>query len=780
MNIKLPNSTKSHEKELQLYEYIVSVSDEHMSFIGSDYIYQAVNDMYLKSHNKQRDEIVNHSISELLGEDIFKNNVKEKFDRCLQGEIIKYEDWFVFNESNRRYMAVTYYPFKPKEDETVLGVVVISRDITKTELHKENLKRIDDELRESQKSLIQAQKISSLGSWEWDLKTDETRFSAEYYNLFGFPNNEIPTREDCLSRIHPDDLNDVNQAVMNAIQNNAKYSIEYRIKFPNGKHKYVQGKGEVEYDKNSQPIRFYGTVHDITERKENEEILQQHAVVFQSAREAVVITDSDQNVVQVNHAFTKILGYSAQEAIEKTPRLWRSERHDDAFYDNLHHILETEGEWQGEIWNRRKSGEVVPTWQSITKVVDKKGDVKKYISIFTDISEKMLAEERFRHLAHYDVLTDLPNRLLFNERCEYSLARSKRDGSKFALLFLDLDRFKNINDSLGHPTGDKLLQLVAQRLKDQVRDEDTVGRLSGDEFTIILEQVSKPEDAAIVARKLITAIQHPFDVQGHKLHIGTSIGISIYPDDGEDVTTLIKNADAAMYRAKEQGRNRYEFYTAQLTEAANERVALEYQLRHALEKDNLTLHYQPQVSITTGKMIGAEALIRLNRPDQGLIYPDSFISLAEETGLIVPIGEWVLFTACEQFKYWLQQGHELQHISVNISAIQLYHESFIDMVVDTLKLTELEPQCLELEITESLIMKDTEQAIKILKEIRKLGVSIAIDDFGTGHSSLGQLKLLPIDKLKIDRAFIIDVADDPSDVAIIKTILALGKAWASK
>jgi len=774
--MKSPKNTKETDEDLRLYKYIVSISEELMSFIGPDYTYQAVNEMYLKAHNKNREDIINHTIAELHGEGVFRKIIKEKIDRCFLGETLNFKDWFELSGAGRIFMDVTYYPYKAKEDARITGVVVVVRDNTAEKLHEEYKDRVENKLRSNQKRLKKAQEIACLGSWEWDLKTDITTFSDEYFRLFGFSSNESATREDCLSRIHADDLDVVNKAVSDALHGSGQYSIEYRINLPDGQQKYIHGMGKTEHDKDNQPIRFYGTVHDITKHKHVEELLQQHAVVFRAAREAVVITDAERRIQQVNLAFTKITGYSALDVVGKTPRLWRSERHDNTFYDELYSALEKKGEWQGEIWNRRKNGEVVPVWQSITQVKDDKGKLTQYISIFSDISEKILAEERIRHLAHYDVLTDLPNRLLFNERCEYSLARAKRDGVKAAVLFLHLDRFKDNKDRLGHPIEDELLQWVAERLKKQVRNEDTVSRVGGDEFMVILEQVSQPEDAAIVASKIIDELDLPFDVHGYQLHIGASIGISVFPDNGQDATTLIKNADAAMYRAKEQGRNRYEFYSTELTEAAAERVALEYQLRHALEKRNMILYYQPQVSISTGKVFGAEALIRMKKPDGSLVSPDQFIRLAEETGLIVPIGEWVLRTACEQLKSWQQQGLPLDRIAVNISAVQLHYGNFIETVIDSLNSSGLDPHCLELEITESMIMKETERAISILNELRELGVTIAIDDFGTGHSSLGQLKRLPIDKLKIDRSFVIEVTENQDDEAIIIAVLALGKS----
>ena len=426
--------------------------------------------------------------------------------------------------------------------------------------HQDNLKKL---VEERTRELQQAQHLAKVGSWTLDQKTNSLFWSNEIYRIFKLsPQHFDATYEAFLDAVHPDDRDSVNQAYTESLESKQPYQIIHRLLLSDGQTKWVEERGETQYDEQGKPIMSRGTVQDITERKLMEEELRQHAVVFKQSHEAILITDESCRIIQVNQAFTDITGYLIEEALGNTPRLIRSERHDDAFYDEFYTTLERDGKWQGEFWNRRKNGEVFPVWSTVTAVKGIDGKVSQYISIFSDISEKKQTEEYIRHFAYHDVLTDLPNRMLFNELCRHALAQAKRNSSHVAVLFLDLDGFKLINDKFGHPIGDELLQLVAVQLIEHVRAGDTVARLGGDEFTVILEAVSTSEVASAVARKIIDALNRPFEIQGHQPSIGTSIGISVFPEDGQDVITLVKNADKAMYRAKDLGRNCYVFFSA--------------------------------------------------------------------------------------------------------------------------------------------------------------------------------------------------------------------------
>jgi diguanylate cyclase (GGDEF)-like protein/PAS domain S-box-containing protein len=515
---------------------------------------------------------------------------------------------------------------------------------------------------------------------------------------------------------------------------------------------------------------------DITERKQSESEMRLAASVFDNSSEGIIITDPNSLILRVNRAFTDITGYSQQEALGNRPSILRSHLHDDGYYSQLWNELLESGNWQGEIWNRRKSGEVHPVWQNITAVKDSEGNITQYISIFSDITERKMSEDRIRHLAHHDVMTALPNRVLFMERCEHALAHARREQQQLAVLFVDLDRFKHINDSLGHPVGDQLLKQIAHKFTQASREEDTIARLGGDEFIVLIEQIDSPKDVSTVARKLLSSIDESFSVAGHELFISASIGISIYPDNGTDVDTLIRNADAAMYRAKEMGRGNYQYYTEELTVSIYERVLMENNLRHAVDRKELVLHYQPQYQLASEEMTACEALLRWIHPEKGLIPPNEFIPIAEDSGLIIPIGEWVMEEACRSFMHWRSQGAVLEQIAVNISGQQIERGDIVNTVTGILQRTGIPPHCLELEISEGFVMKHAEKNIQILNQLKELGVYLSIDDFGIGYSSLNYLKRLPIDRIKLDKSLVDDVAKDSNDEAIARAVLAMGRS----
>lgn len=511
------------------------------------------------------------------------------------------------------------------------------------------------------------------------------------------------------------------------------------------------------------------------QRMQQQKELMLAAGVFRDTQEGIIITDARGRILRVNEAFTRITGYSQAEVIGRTPRMLRSGRHDKEFYKKVWLELKVSGVWQGEIWSRRKNGELYPEWLNISAVLDEHDKPVQYIGIFSDFTEKKLSEDRIYHLAHYDILTGLPNRALLQERLGQAVAHAQRHGKPTAILFVDLDYFKRINDTLGHALGDQLLQVIAQRLLDCVRKGDTVARQGGDEFIIVLNELQHEDDAAIVADHILTEVARPIQLENHEVVISASIGISLYPGEAADVSTLLKNADAAMYRAKEHGRGIYQFFTPDLNARALERLTLESKLRRALLQQELRLEYQPQIDESLGKVTAVEALLRWENPELGRVMPGSFITVAEETGEIIPIGEWVLRQACLDFLDWQEAGCALERIAINISARQFRNPAFVSRIRTILEETGMPARHLELELTESTLITNSEDIRQMLQQLKALGVHIALDDFGTGYSSLTHLKRFPIDVVKIDKSFVQDILNDPDDAAIIEAVIRMGQ-----
>jgi diguanylate cyclase (GGDEF)-like protein/PAS domain S-box-containing protein len=520
---------------------------------------------------------------------------------------------------------------------------------------------------------------------------------------------------------------------------------------------------------------LYAVVRDISERKAAEQSLYLAAQVFESGREAILITDQDQKIISINKAFTDLTGYQLEQVIGQTPHMFCSGKHDTTFYQELWAALKANDHWQGEIWDRHHDGHHYPLWLGITTVRDRERRITNYIAMFADISARKASEEHTRHLAEHDFLTDLPNRVLLLDRMGQALGAARRNQTQVAVLYLDLDRFKYINDSLGHAVGDKLLQTVAERLKKCVRGIDTVSRHGGDEFVVMLADIGGVGQAAHIAANMMQALAQPYRISDYEFAITASIGISIYPDDGDDIETLVRNADTAMYHAKESGRNSYQFYSNEMNVRIMERVTLENSLKKAIGNHEFVLQYQPELEMRSGKVIGAEALIRWNHPDFGMLSPARFIAVAEDCGLLVPIGDWVLRTACRQARLWLDKGWPLV-VSVNISVGQFRQKNLLQSIADALEAASLEPGYLELEITEALLMEEAGSTLKTLNALKQMGVRLAIDDFGTGYSSLNYLKRFPVDKLKIDRSFVHEISGDPDDAAVISAIIVMAKS----
>ena len=542
----------------------------------------------------------------------------------------------------------------------------------------------------------------------------------------------------------------------------------------------LQGEGEVAHLSVAIHTMVQNLTSEICQRKLAEQGLRLSAKVFESNTEAIMITDAAQHIVMVNQAFTEITGYSPDEVLGKTPKILASGRQNKEFYEVFWHSLNTSDQWRGEIWNLRKNGEIFPEWVTISVLRDEQSRVTHYVAVYLDITERKKEEEHIKYLANYDVLTGLPNRYLLADRVEQALSSAQRNQDKVAVLFIDLDHFKNINDSLGHDIGDALLKQVAGRLKSCLRRTDTIARQGGDEFVAVLTDLDSADEVIFIAEKMIESLQEKFILGEYQLSITPSIGIGVYPEDGETPVELLRSADLAMYRAKDRGRNNFQFYAPEMNIKAVERLRLENCLRKAISDQQLMVYFQPKVNVESGEMSGMEALLRWNHPEMGFVSPALFIPVAEESGLINEIGDWVLRQTCLQARLWQAQGYEIVPIAVNISARQLKQGNLAANILSILRDKRLDARYLELEITESMLMDMGQAELSMLEQLRDSGVLLALDDFGTGYSSLSRLKNLPLDRLKIDQSFVRDIVTDPDDASIVSATAVLAHALGLK
>lgn len=527
-------------------------------------------------------------------------------------------------------------------------------------------------------------------------------------------------------------------------------------------------------------LGWLGGTHLLRQRREDHDRLRLASAVFDSTREGVLVTNDKAQIVHVNRAFVDITGYQPDEVLGHNPSKFKSGRHGADFYGQMYQAIHSDGEWNGEIWNRRKSGEVYPQWQSIRGIKGPDGRIQHFVAVFSDLSAIKRSEDERAQLAHYDALTGLPNRLLFTDRATEAVAAARAAKRTCAMLLLDLDHFNNINDSLGHGLGDQVLKAVAERLVGLFGAELTLARLGGDEFALLLKDCAQMAQTANLAQQVLDAFKTPFLIEGQALFITASIGISLFPNDALSAEQLLRNADAALFKAKRGGRETYALYTEELTAHAQQRVELASELRRAIRQNELRVFYQPVHDLTTRRIRGVEALVRWEHPVRGMVSPGEFIPVAEQSGLIGDIDDWVLRAACTQMGQWQAAGVPLDFVAVNISSRQFIQGDLDLQVAAILRDTGLNPALLELEVTESAVMQDPEQALEQLHRLRELGLSLAIDDFGTGYSSLLRLKRMPVQKLKIDQGFVAGLPGDEDDIAIVQAIIALARSMGMK
>ena len=612
--------------------------------------------------------------------------------------------------------------------------------------------------------------------WDWDLRRNEITMTGASDLIAGVPDQPQPADAWFNEHVHDDDRAVVAERLSDHLHGlRRQFESEHRFRRLDGQWSWVFVRGKiVDRDEQGKPVRVSGTIRDVTVSRAAERERRIAAEVIDSMTEAVCVTDLDFRFVSANRAFTRMTGYDQVAIIGESATLLNCSKHPPEHYRAMREAFMREGHWRGELWQRRKDGEEFLCWLEISAVLDAVGERTHYVGVMSDITDRKRAEQELRYLANYDTMTGLPNRALLSERLGQAILRARHSNRNVALLFLDLDRFKHVNDSMGHAAGDRMLRAAGARLRACIAPTDTVARLGGDEFTVVLENIGGARQAEDVARRLLEAFVVPLHLDsGEDVVISPSIGISLFPEHGNDPGELLKSADTAMYQAKERGRNTYMFYTNEMDAHARSRATLIAALRRGLERNEFSVVYQPKLSLVENRVTGVEALLRWNTEEFGSVPPATFIPLAEDTGLIVPIGEFVLDAACAQLRRWHDQGFPGLKVAVNLSMLQLLRAELPVRLRQILETHGLQPDRLELELTETMVMANAEQSVRTLSELKTIGVSLAIDDFGTGYSSLSYLKRLPIDTLKIDQAFVGDMTTDPEDAAITTTIITL-------
>jgi diguanylate cyclase (GGDEF)-like protein/PAS domain S-box-containing protein len=738
-------------------------------------VYLACNARFERFVGKPESDIVGKTDYDLVDKalaDSFRENDLRALER---GEPTVNEEWITFADDGHRELLETVKTPMRSQNGEVIGVLGVGRDIT-------GRKAAEIALRQSQSDLREAQRIAGLAHWQVDLASGDVYWSEELYRMLGLDVTSSPPAFDDSAKLFTEESwQNLSRAIAKTVETGTRYELELEMIKSDGSHGWMLARGEALRTISEDISGVRGIAVEITDRKRVEESLKLSDLVYQNSSEGMLVTDADNRIVAINPAFTAMTGYVADEVIGQTPAFLNSGRQDSAFYQAMWASINSTGHWRGEIWNRRKNGEAYAELLTINTIRNEDGSVHRRVALFSDITDKKDAEALILNQANYDQLTQLPNRRLFHDRLQQEIRKAQREGQPTALLYIDLDRFKEVNDTLGHEVGDLLLVEAAKRIRACVRDYDTVARLGGDEFTVILAELAEASDIGRIAQSIIDGLTKPFSIKGRESFVSASIGIALYPEDATSAGDLLKNADQAMYRAKEDGRGRYQFFTRAMQESSEFRMRMGNDLRCALGLGQLEVVYQPIVTLGNGRIDKAEALLRWNHRDLGQLYPDTFISIAEDTGTIHEIGDWVFVQAAKQARKLGDILGKDFKISVNKSPVQLSNcRHPAGWWHDTLEALGVPGDCIVVEITDGLLMYDNANVAQILLQFRDAGIQVSIDDFGTGYSALSYLKKFDVDYLKIDKSFVRNLALGSEDFALCEAIVMMAHSLGLK
>ncbi len=702
--------------------------------------------------------------------------VHDAIARCIDGHHVQIECEFrLISKTGEQggWVLVKGQAVEHDSDGVPTRIIGTLSDVTLS-------KDADAALREREQRLSRVLEGSDQGYWDWNVQTSDLVVSPRWESMLGYEPGEMDLSNSLWEKVvHPDDFVQTMESVQQHLLGKpGMFEIEQRCRTKTGEWIWIMSRGKiVKWDDQGRPLMMSGTHTDISERKKYELSQRQALTVFTNSYEGIMVVDPRRIIVDINPAFTRITGYSREDVLDKSPRVLTSGRQGAEFYQDMWQSIDSTGHWTGEIWNRRKNGEIYAQMLSISAVSDVRGKVQHYIGIFSDISQLKAHEQELDRIAHYDPLTGAPNRRLLVDRLAQAIARADRNGNLLAVCYLDLDGFKDINDRYGHAVGDKLLVGVTENLKHVLRAEDTLARLGGDEFVLLLADFKSPQECSLILARILSSINVPLEIENKQVTVSASIGVSLYPKDHSDADTLMRHADQAMYLAKDAGKNRFHLFDPDSDRKAQEHRKFVDRLAVALEQEEFRLHYQPQVDLSTGDVVGVEALIRWQHPERGLLSPAEFLPHIEGSKLEFRVGKWVLHTALRQAQQWLGQDAAV-NVSVNISARHLLSPTFHDDLRHALRTHPLvSAESLELEVLESSAIDDIATAASVLRQCRQTGVRLALDDFGTGYSSLTYLRKLPFDVLKIDQSFVRDMLKDPEDRGIVEGVIRLASAF---